>query len=143
MTKPNTPDARLHAREAAAELASKPDSNGVSYYARLAVAPMPPRVDHAGHEARQQHEALGGRDEAEGDKSAEVADDDPELGEPSAQFEDPKVQTVYRLLCSGRQPANREEHWEGWIARHIVDALSGAGAQPIAEPVTPDVAEPA
>ena len=45
------------------------------------------------------------------------------------EFEDPRVQIVYELLCDIQQPPNPEEHWEGWNARRIVAALApGNGA---------------
>ena len=44
--------------------------------------------------------------------------------EPKAQWEDPRVQAVYEILCDhGDAPHDPSEHWEGWIARRIVDAL--------------------
>lgn len=49
-------------------------------------------------------------------------------------FDDPRVKAVYRLLCSDETPPNREEHWEGWVARRIVAALA-APADALAEPV--------
>jgi hypothetical protein len=39
-------------------------------------------------------------------------------------FDDPRVQIVYELLCSEEAPLNKQEHWEGWVARKIVAALS-------------------
>ena len=44
------------------------------------------------------------------------------MTEPAAQFEDPLVQAVYAILCSDEVPP-AEQHWEGWAARRIVDAL--------------------
>jgi hypothetical protein len=41
---------------------------------------------------------------------------------------DPRVQTVYDLLCDDVVPRNRAEHWEGFLARRIVAALSAAPA---------------
>lgn len=38
-------------------------------------------------------------------------------------FDDPDVQTVYALLCGDEAPPNREEHWEGWLARRIVAVI--------------------
>mgnify|MGYP000128344972 CR=1 FL=1 len=41
-----------------------------------------------------------------------------------AEWEDPRVQTVYEMLCDhDERPANPEEHWEGYIARRIVAVL--------------------
>lgn len=51
-------------------------------------------------------------------------------GEPLAHWEDAQVQTVYRVLCADEAPA-KGEHWEGWCARRIVDALA-AQAHPAA-----------
>lgn len=54
--------------------------------------------------------------------------------EPQAQWDDPRVQRVYEVLCSNEAPPP-EQHWEGWVARRIVDALaavSAAQAEPIA-----------
>lgn len=45
---------------------------------------------------------------------------------PAVLFNDPRVQIVYELLCDGQCPDNSAEHWEGWIARRIVGALSAA-----------------
>lgn len=42
--------------------------------------------------------------------------------EPTAKFEDPNVQTVYEILCAQEKPPEGE-HWEGFLARRIVDAL--------------------
>lgn len=47
---------------------------------------------------------------------------------PAVLFNDPRVQIVYELLCDGQFPDNSAEHWEGWIARRIVGALSTAPA---------------
>jgi hypothetical protein len=48
--------------------------------------------------------------------------------EPAAKWGDPRVQTVYELLCENEAPPDGQ-HWEGWLARRIVDALA---AQPVA-----------
>jgi hypothetical protein len=48
-------------------------------------------------------------------------------------FHSPEVQVVYETLC-GIGPAPYSQHWEGWVSRHIVLALSKLGA-PVAEPV--------
>lgn len=45
---------------------------------------------------------------------------------PVVAFEDPRVQKVYELLCSEEQPP-QGEHWEGFVARRIVDALAAHG----------------
>ena len=42
---------------------------------------------------------------------------------PKARFDDPKVQSVYAILCEDAEPP-KGEHWEGFAARRIVDALS-------------------
>lgn len=39
------------------------------------------------------------------------------------QFDDPRAQTVYAILCGNDDPP-MGEHWEGWVSRRIVDALS-------------------
>jgi len=44
---------------------------------------------------------------------------------PPIAFDDPRVQTVYRILCDTTEPPP-EEHWEGFVARRIVAALSDA-----------------
>jgi hypothetical protein len=54
----------------------------------------------------------------------------PEQPEPTAQWDDPRVQAVYQVLCSDEAPPP-EQHWEGFLARRIVDALA---AQQPAEP---------
>jgi len=41
-------------------------------------------------------------------------------------WEDPDVQIVYDAICETCEPPNREEHWEGWLARNIVYALRRA-----------------
>jgi hypothetical protein len=41
-----------------------------------------------------------------------------------ADWEDPLVQTIYKMLCDhDERPENPEEHWEGYIARRIVATL--------------------
>jgi hypothetical protein len=37
-------------------------------------------------------------------------------------WEDPDVQIVYETLCETGKPPG-DDHWEGWVARHIVYAL--------------------
>lgn len=45
--------------------------------------------------------------------------------EPAAQWGDPLVQQVYEILCdTDDTPHDPAEHWEGWIARRITDALT-------------------
>jgi hypothetical protein len=39
-----------------------------------------------------------------------------------ADWQDPRVQLVYRLLCSDEKPP-MEDHWEGYLARRIVAEL--------------------
>jgi hypothetical protein len=62
--------------------------------------------------------------------------DDP-VRQALAHWNDPRVQAVYEILCSEEAPPNPEEHWEGWIARRIVAALStlpqAAAAVPLSE----------
>jgi len=38
------------------------------------------------------------------------------------QWADPDVQTIYELLCDNKPPPEGE-HYEGWIAMKIADAL--------------------
>lgn len=52
--------------------------------------------------------------------------------EPLTSFDDPRAQIVYDLLCSDEAPPP-EQHWEGWVARRIVDALA-ATPEPVGEP---------
>ena len=54
------------------------------------------------------------------------------MKDPVAKFDDPKVQSVYEILCNDEAPP-KSEHWEGFIARRIVDALAQS-----ANPQTPD-----
>lgn len=46
---------------------------------------------------------------------------------PKAQWEDPRVQAVYDVLCSDEVPP-AGQHWEGWASRRIADALSPEAA---------------
>jgi len=57
------------------------------------------------------------------------------LEQPAAlpEFEDPRVQAVYRILCEDERPPEGE-HWEGFAARKIVAALEQLAAQPVAIP---------
>ena len=41
-----------------------------------------------------------------------------------AEWEDPRVQLVYKILCDDVRPSDDDEHWEGFVARRIVAALS-------------------
>lgn len=41
-----------------------------------------------------------------------------------AEWEDPRVQVVYRILCDTETGPPPEEHWEGFLARRIIAALS-------------------
>ena len=43
--------------------------------------------------------------------------------QPDASFADPRVQTVYNILCSDNLPPS-DENWEVFAARLIVDALA-------------------
>lgn len=40
------------------------------------------------------------------------------------EWADERVQTVYRVLCETEHPPTPAEHWEGWVARRIVAALT-------------------
>lgn len=45
--------------------------------------------------------------------------------QPAIDFDDPKVQAVYSILCDTKMHGKPdEEHWEGWQARRIVEALA-------------------
>jgi hypothetical protein len=53
-------------------------------------------------------------------------------------WEDPRVQIVYELLCADLVPPGND-HWEGWVARHIVAALNQSSPPKTqAPPFTPD-----
>lgn len=55
-------------------------------------------------------------------------------GEPIPEFDDPRVKAVYDLLCDDT-PAPKGEHWEGFLARRIVAALtSPAKVEPRSNP---------
>jgi len=46
--------------------------------------------------------------------------------EPTPAFDDPRVQAVYGILCDDADWPPKDEpqqHWEGWIARRIVERL--------------------
>jgi hypothetical protein len=63
--------------------------------------------------------------------------------EPKTQWGDARVQTVYEILCSQEVPPG-DQHWEGWVARRIVDALATPPSPPAVQPdpaVSPDVRE--
>jgi hypothetical protein len=51
------------------------------------------------------------------------------------EFEDQRVQIVYQALCDADldEPPNRDEHWEGWVSRNIIQRLDGL-AQPAVKP---------
>lgn len=52
---------------------------------------------------------------------------------PLADWDDPDVQIVYRILCDDRQPPDEAEHWEGWVARRIVGTFHVASqTKPVA-----------
>ncbi|WP_148279944.1 hypothetical protein [Acidovorax sp. KKS102] len=59
---------------------------------------------------------------------------------PVAPFDDPKVQAVYAILCSDVQPPEGE-HWEGFAARRIVDAISADSVLEDADPIRALIAE--
>lgn len=42
---------------------------------------------------------------------------------PLPDFDDLEVQTVYQILCDIETVPPENEHWEGFVARRIVDAL--------------------
>ena len=44
-------------------------------------------------------------------------------GAVEVSFDDPRVQLVYGILCGPDDPP-MGEHWEGWVSRRIVNALS-------------------
>jgi len=49
---------------------------------------------------------------------------------PLADWEDPLVQTIYKMLCDhDERPENPEEHWEGYIARRIVATINSGDRQ--------------
>jgi hypothetical protein len=48
---------------------------------------------------------------------------------------------VYEILCSEEAPPNPEEHWEGWIARRIVAALSTLPQAAAAVPLIAEIAD--
>ena len=46
----------------------------------------------------------------------------------TAQWTDPDVQAIYDLLCE-TEPPPEGEHYEGWIALKIADALRDLNTQ--------------
>lgn len=50
------------------------------------------------------------------------------VAEPNTPFTDPRVQIVYGLLADSEAMPPDGQHWEGWVARRIVDALAAAPA---------------
>ncbi len=45
------------------------------------------------------------------------------MDEPVTPWTDARVQQVYELLCDDADVPTGNQHWEGWVARRIVDAL--------------------
>ena len=41
---------------------------------------------------------------------------------PGVEFDDPRVQQVYKIICGDNHPPEGE-HWDGYVSRLIVDAL--------------------
>lgn len=58
------------------------------------------------------------------------------VAEPNTPFADQRVQIVYGLLADSEAMPPDGQHWEGWVARRIVDALAAApaAAQPPCDP---------
>lgn len=54
------------------------------------------------------------------------------MNEPHTKWDDSLVQRVYEILCDDALPPNKEEHWEGWVARRIVDSLTESVQEPVA-----------
>jgi hypothetical protein len=52
------------------------------------------------------------------------------LKEPITPFDDPSAQLVYKLLTDDQDVPPGNQHWEGWIARRIVDVLEGRAPPP-------------
>ncbi len=70
----------------------------------------------------QRQNALGAMRCAVTEARLELAKVRDAVATPTVQFEDPKVQIVYAILCENAKPPEGE-HWEGFAARRIVDAL--------------------
>ncbi len=68
-------------------------------------------------------------------QDAVLAARDPADSVPTTQFDDPKVQVVYAILCDDAGPP-KGEHWEGFAARRIVDALSADSVLEDAAPLS-------
>lgn len=58
----------------------------------------------------------------------------PQPAEPRADFDDPRVQQVYEIICGDNHPP-AGEHWDGYVSRLIVDALFSG--EPVGE-IRPD-----
>jgi hypothetical protein len=56
----------------------------------------------------------------------------PKAETPKVSFEDQRVQEVYAILCSEEVPP-KGEHWEGFVARRIVDLFPQPKAKPVQE----------
>ena len=52
------------------------------------------------------------------------------IKEPITPFDDPSAQLVYKLLTDDEDVPAGNQHWEGWIARRIVDVLEGRAPPP-------------
>lgn len=50
---------------------------------------------------------------------------------PIVQFSDPQVQIAYAVLVDSEAAPPTGEHWEGFAARRIIDALRQAGQEPV------------
>lgn len=57
-----------------------------------------------------------------------------QIASPASQWGDPRVQQVYEILCRDDAPPPGE-HWEGFQARLIVDALYGASPAALTEAI--------
>lgn len=130
-----------------------------TYLAMVAAAPAIPK--HAPDAAKPTCETCGGTGLIGGFEPPDGHRDDPCPGcnpasaipkpAPDAvrlpDFEEPRVQIVYEMLCDDtlNRPPNPEEHWEGWIARNIVAALTTPAPSPDArafDDAVPGAAEP-
>lgn len=58
----------------------------------------------------------------------------PQPAEPRTEFDDPRVQQVYEIICGDNHPP-AGEHWDGYVSRLIVDALFSG--EPVGE-IRPD-----